>query len=436
MRLPAGTEPEASDDRLVQEPSEPQLIARTHRGQSPSRPGTIRVDNLALVVGILASSGPMSRANVSIASGLTKSSVSDLVKELLNKGLVIEAGIETVGTAGGRPGTVIAINDDGAAGLGLEINVDYLSVCVTDLGHQTRFSRFEWVDNRTRPLAQVVEHLGQLAQDALAHVGQVPVLGAALALPGLVDAGSGKLVRSTNLTWSDVDIGALLTEHIPPGLPLIAIDNSTNLAALGEQWSNPERSLGDFVLVSGGYGIGAGVVMSGKLLKGARGFAGEIGHLPVHPGGVTCRCGQRGCLQAYAGEEAILEQADRDGAVPAATGLINSPIERLVRLLDHGHGPALRATDVAAEALGIALSSVLKIVDTETIVLGGIYADLAPWLLTELDRQLTLRLFTEVQRPRIVVSDLGSDAASRGAADLVVRGILSDPAGVSTSRRD
>lgn len=378
----------------------------------------------------------MSRANVASASGLTKSTVSDLVKDLLHTGLVIEAGTETVGTAGGRPGTVIAINDDGAAGLGLEINVDYLAVCIIDLGHQTRFSRLEWVDNRTRPLAEVIEHLGQLIHEALKSVGQLPVLGVALALPGLVDAGSGKLVRSTNLTWSDIDIGALLSEHIPPGLPLIAVDNSTNLAALGEQWSNPERSLGDFVFVSGGYGIGAGLVMSGTLLKGARGFAGEIGHLPVHPGGVMCRCGQRGCLQAYAGEEAILEQSDRDGAVPAATGLINSPIERLVRLLDHGHGPALRATDVAAEALGIALSSVLKIVDSETIVLGGIYADLAPWLLSELERQLSLRLFTELQRPRIIVSELATDAASRGAAEFVVRGILNDPAGVAASRRN
>jgi predicted NBD/HSP70 family sugar kinase len=289
---------------------------------------------------------------------------------------------------------------------------------VVDLTGAVRHRAVRRADQRPRPPERVLADLRRLAGAAIVAVAPhgLDVAGTALAVPGLVDA-DGVVRFAPNLGWRDVAAGSALA-----GLdaPAVSIDNEANLAALGELRAGTDRS---FLYVSGEIGIGAGVVLDGALLRGARGWSGEIGHVAVHPDGPACRCGARGCLEQYAGEEAIL----------AAAGLPGSPSEAITHLAGAagaGHAPALAALDGAATALGVVVAGVVNLLDVDTVVLGGAYARLAPWLAPGVAREIAARVLTSRWSPvRVRASVLGGDAAVVGAAGSAVRAVLDHPAG-------
>ncbi|MBQ1161443.1 ROK family transcriptional regulator [Streptomyces sp. A73] len=204
-------------------------------------------------------------------------------------------------------------------------------------------------------------------------------------------------------------------------LPLI-VDNEANLGALAELWLDGGRVPRDFVHVSAEVGIGAAIVLGGELLRGNRGFAGEIGHVPVHPDGPLCACGGKGCLEQYAGEPALLGAAGvsvdrpRDAALAALRESAASGDER-----------ALRALEEAGTALGLALAGTVNLLDPSALVLGGVLARFAPWLLPSLERELVARTAAPGAPPDLVVSGLGADGPLLGAAHTAVRVVLDDP---------
>jgi predicted NBD/HSP70 family sugar kinase len=334
-----------------------------------------------------------SRAAVAAATGLTRATVSALVDDLVAGTLLIELE-PSPRTGAGRPAMGLALAPDGPVGLGLEINVDYLAACVVDLTGAVRHRLVEHADQRPAGAVTALAGLGALAARAraLAEADGLEPAGAALAVPGLV-AAPGLVRVAPNLGWQDVDAPALLrAAPALAGLP-ITVDNEANLAALGELRADGGET--DFVYVSGEIGIGAGIVLDGSLYRGVRGWSGEIGHIPVYPDGLPCRCGSRGCLEQYAGQEAIA-----------------------------AHGPAAAGT-----ALGIALASVVNLLDVDTIVLGGGYAPLLPRLRAGIEAELHRRVLTADLAPvTLRAATLGADAAMRGAADAVIRDVQADPA--------
>ncbi|MBB4739316.1 putative NBD/HSP70 family sugar kinase [Actinoplanes octamycinicus] len=360
---------------------------------APVRQSSVRAHNLALVLNTVANSAdPPSRAAVAGATGLTRATVSALVDDLIAGGLLVERD-PPPRTGAGRPAAGLALTAAGPAGLGLEINVDYLAACVVDLTGAVRQRFIEHADQRPAPAADALAALGVLAARArlAAEADGLVVAGAAVAVPGLVSAG---LVRvAPNLGWQDVDAPGLL-RAVPElaGLP-VTVDNEANLAALGElRVAGGEQT---FLYVSGEIGIGAGLVIDGELYRGARGWSGEIGHLTVDPDGKPCRCGASGCLEQYAGQEALA--ADEPGA---------------------------------AAALGIALSTVVNLLDVPVIVLGGAYAPYFERLRDGIEAELRRRVLTAGLAPvTLRAARLGADAAVRGAADAVIRGVRDDPAG-------
>jgi predicted NBD/HSP70 family sugar kinase len=319
--------------------------------------------------------------------------VSALVDDLIAGGLLIEHD-PAPRTGAGRPAAGLALAPTGPAGLGLEINVDYLAACVADLTGAVRHRFVTHADQRPLTPGAALAALGRLAAEAreAAAADGLVLAGAAVAVPGLV--GPDGLVRvAPNLGWQDVTVPALL--RAAPALAdlPIAVGNEANLAALGELRAGDG---GDptFLYVSGEIGIGAGIVLDGELYRGGRGWSGEIGHLTVFPGGRPCRCGANGCLEQYAGQEAV-------AADPAT----------------------------AASALGIALAAVVNLLDIDAIVLGGAYAEALPRLREGIEAELRLRVLTAGLAPvTLRAATLGGDAAMRGAADTVVRSIRDDPA--------
>jgi predicted NBD/HSP70 family sugar kinase len=394
-----------------------------------ARPIDVRRHNLAVVMRQAAARGSISRAEIARATGLTKGTVSVLVQELLRLGLLVELGTQTDGRVG-RPRSALGVNGDLHCGVGLEINVDYLAVCVADLLHRVRFHRVEAIDNRNVPPARVLERAARLVETALESAANesLVVAGVGVAVPGVVDVGAGHLLLAPNLGWSDLPLRDELLRRLGRDDLSVVVDNEANLAALGELWLGVGGGIGDYVHVSGEVGIGAGVVVGGALFRGARGFAGEMGHVVVDPDGPECSCGGRGCLERVAGQEALLRAAGLATSPGTSLGDADPALPKLIELLESGDAKALEAVRVAGTALGVGLADVVNVLDPDSIVLGGIYAPLERWLVGPLTKELGRQVVAGEWRPvRVCASSLGPDAAVRGAAGSVIERVLTAP---------
>ncbi|WP_121750396.1 ROK family transcriptional regulator [Streptomyces sp. E2N166] len=386
----------------------------------PARPGRALPDtqqgmrrrNLARVMHTVSAEGPLSRAAVASRIGLTRAAVSTLVDELVRSGLLEELGPERPGRVG-RPGSALAVSAHGPAGIGAEVGVDHLAVCAVDLRGRVRSRVVRYGSNRGRSPEPVLEQLTVLVRQVVAEVeaeGLWPA-GLAVAVPGLVARDARTVVRAPNLDWHDADLGALL-----PGVLPLTVANEANFGALAELWLG-DGTPRDFLHVSAEIGIGAAVVVDGRLLRGTRGFAGELGHVPVRPDGPECACGGRGCLEQYAGEKAVLRAA---GVEPG-----EDRVGLLAGRAAAGDEAVRRALHEAGTALGIALTGAVNLLDPEGVVLGGALAGLAPWLLPSLRDELARRTAGPVCP--VSVSDLGPQGPLLGAAHSVMRAVLDDP---------
>jgi predicted NBD/HSP70 family sugar kinase len=398
------------------------------RPAGAARPASVREHNLALVLHeIAAATAPPSRADVSAGTGLTRATVSALVDELLAGRLLTE--IERAPRAGaGRPAKGLVLAAGGGAGIGLEVNVDYVSACLVDLTGGLRHRTVRAADLRVVSPRQALAAVADLAAAARTEAVRqgLRVAGTALAVPGLVTP-AGLVRLAPNLGWRDVDAAGLLAGFGLAG-PLqsagIVIDNEANLAALGELHAGPDARA-TFLYVSGEIGVGAGIVLDGVLFRGARGWSGEIGHVPVAADGSPCRCGARGCLEQLAGLEALAIGA----GLPASALPPDQAVLRIAQRARRGDPSALGALDRAAHALGVGLSAVVNLLDIDHVVLGGVYGPLADWLRPTIGREINSRVLTAAWSPVAVrPARLGPEAAVVGAAGSVVRAILDRPA--------
>jgi predicted NBD/HSP70 family sugar kinase len=380
------------------------------------RQADLREHNLVLLLREVAQApAPPSRADLATYTSLTRATVSALVDDMIHGGLLVETAPRPRPGAG-RPSVGLALSGSGPAGLGLEINVDYLAASIVDLSRAVRHHQVIRADQRDRPPAEAFADLERLTLDATSAATRdgLQLVGATLGVPGLTQPGLVRL--APNLGWRDVTVPS----HF--GGLAIQVDNEANLAAIAQLVSLSEAP-DSFVYISGEIGIGAAIVSDRRVVRGARGFSGEIGHVPISPDGPLCRCGARGCLEQYAGQDAIRDEAGRrlpDGA--RATDF--------AALAEAGNLPMLTALERAGWALGIAISSVANLIDVETVVLGGFLAPLTPWLIPAMEQEIATRVLALPWAPlTLAASTLGADAAVHGAATSALRPIFDDPSG-------
>ncbi|WP_370325804.1 ROK family protein [Euzebya sp.] len=413
---------------------------RELRGPADQR--TIRDHNLALVLQHVAAAGESSRARIAEGTGLNKTTVSSLVAELMDRRLLREDGTRHDGAAG-RPAVSVRLDDTRYVGVGMEINVDYLAVAVVDLRGGVRdeqvvvdnFRHHTAEDSLARLSGLVADSLARLAADGLVAVG------ADLALPGLVDAERRRLLIAPNLGWRDLDAAALVEAGLAEsgvaaaGLERggwsVHVDNEANLGALGERWEGAGTDLSDVIYVSGEVGVGAGIIIGGELHRPRTGFGGEFGHMALVPDGPPCSCGSRGCVETAVGLEATLRRAGLDvDEVMSATGgaTASGPASTLADLAAQGDPAVREALEEVGGHLGVALASAVNLLGPESVILGGYFAALHPWLEPAISRELSARVLGVAHRPISVrPSVLQRVAAVRGAAGQVIRGLLADP---------
>ncbi|UKA62719.1 ROK family protein [Arthrobacter sp. FW306-04-A] len=394
---------------------------------SPGRVGDVRRQNLALVLAGIQGRGGATRAQLAAESGLTKASVSSLVADLLESGLVREASVTHDGERG-RPGTGLVLNPARGA-LAAEINVDYLAVGVLDFTGELTFHETVERHNRGSKPADILPLLIAMAKRAAtkASGAGIELLGGELTVPGLVDAERNVVLAAPNLGWTDVDLSEELPTLLPDAPFGVSLSNEANSAALAELWFGHGADNGksdrfrDFLYVSGEVGVGGGLVIDSQLFAGPQGHAGEIGHVVVNPDGPLCACGGHGCLETFAGQDAIYSAAGIEQ---------DSNTRHMAHLLQRAHDGdelAVSAAELAGRYLGIAVASTARVANVSAVVLGGHFAALEQWIAPALRRNLDHYAPGLIPEGNVAFSGLGRTGALMGAAATSVRRILGNP---------
>ena len=256
------------------------------------------------------------------------------------------------------------------------------------------------------------------------------VAGVGVAIPGLVDIERGVVRVAPNLGWRDVPLLDLLREHMTSDVHLL-LDNEANLGALAEYRRGASTGVDDLVYVLAESGVGGGVVVGGKLFRGASGFAGEIGHMTVKYDGITCACGSTGCWETVIGLAAVLRKAVPD----LADDLIADPrlnpedkIAFVIRRLEDGDRVALAAMADVGEWMGIGFANIADMFNPEVIVVAGVPASLAPWTIATAQASMIAHAVApNAGGCRLDVSPFGFSAGALGGALLVGERVVDDP---------
>ena len=392
----------------------------------------VRASNMSTVLrNILASPGEITRAGLSQRTGMTRATISRLVDDLVGAGLVreLEPGD---GGGRGRPANRLTPAEGSAVALGVEVDVASLDVMLVDiagreLGHR-RIER-DFADSAPEETMALAAREAHTLLESTLPDGAL-FLGAGVGLPGLVSP--TRLALAPNLGWRDIPHDQLLAPLAD--LNPVVVANEADLAAYAVAYTRPGVAGGPstFVYVSGEVGVGAGVIVDHRPMSGARAWSGEIGHMCADPNGPLCRCGARGCLEAYLGVRALAEH------VGAPTGSGARGILRCAGLVDEA-GATLamgaereRARAVLAEAgaaLGRVLSGVINAMDIPHVVLGGAVAELSGALLDPARDEIETRTLQAPWSSPIV--EILPDSVSltvRGAAFRVLDALVDDPA--------
>jgi len=399
----------------------------------PADQNLVKRLNSALILDHLLASSPQSRANLAQLTGLNRSTISSLVSDLIEMGLIREIGLEEADSRG-RPGMLLELNPGGGCIVGMEINVGYISVILTDFTAHTLWRRhIETAPGTSQGdiLALAEELIVAALRAGTAH--QLQPLGLGLGVPGLVDANLGTLKFAPNLNWHHVSFRDLWGQKF--GIPLY-IENAGNAAALGEYYFGVAKGCNHFLHLATGVGMSGGLMLDGQLYRGAGGFAGEVGHLIVESGGELCSCGRRGCWETLVGPRAVIrgvQYALENGAPSIIPDLVGGNLDRItmqivVNAANQGDQLAQGILADIALHLGTGIANLINIFNPELIVLGGTLTLAGDYLLPTISNIIAAEALGEPARMvALALSSQGTDACVKGAVALVIDGIVREP---------
>lgn len=386
----------------------------------------LRRHNLATVLDRLHLVGPMSRSALARQTGLNRSTIRDLIGELVDLGLVVETrGTPKAGP--GRPSSVARVRAEGAIVLAIEVEVDSIAVATVGLGgHIFEVVRDPNTPDNTAP-EQVVARLGALAGPLIESLpDDRSLVGAGVAVAGVVRRSDGFVDTAPNLGWRNLPMADMLSERL--GLSTVRVANEADMGALGEFRRGAGRDCRHMIYVAGEVGVGIGIIYEATPMLGLLGYAGEAGHTMVNPHGRQCRCGATGCWETEVGEEALLERA---GLKDWSGG---RPIEEVALRADEEDPKTHAALWDVGRWLGIGIGNLINIFNPEVVVVGGFYHEFYPVMAPAIEvgaKEVALDAPWEACSIRRSV--LGSDVVLLGVAELIIGEVIANPAAPAAS---
>jgi predicted NBD/HSP70 family sugar kinase len=389
----------------------------------------LRRHNRGLVLRTIRDHEPRPRARIAAATGLNRTTVSSLVAELGERGLVREGSLERGNL--GRPGLNVELDGRRVCGIGAEVNVNHVGTMALDLrGEVVSQHRLSLDTVRLAP-DEVFDRLADLVARTLQDLDDRSArpVGLTLGLAGLVDSAAGVLTIGPNLGWRDVPAADLLADRVGRASCPVLVDNEANLAAIAEAGSTPDGVHDDILVLVGEVGVGGGIVSRGSLLRGRHGFAGEIGHMMVDPQGRRCGCGRTGCWETVIGLRALVTAATApdDALRDPALGL-EDRLAELNRRAELGDARTLGAMTQVGRWIGLGAAALVNVLNPATIVLSGYFAEVGRWMVEAIETTLAEgAIAPQAGGCSVELSGLGFSAAVRGGAQVAIDTVFQDP---------
>lgn len=368
----------------------------------------IKKINKSLVLDTIIAHAPISRADISVQTGLNKTTVSSLVNEWIEEKLVIETGLGH--SSGGRKPVMLLFQRTAGYAIGVDVGVNYISALLTDLSGNIIANQWQRLD-----VDAPDEVAWQIIRTVRSLIDQAPpapygIVGIGVGVPGIVGE-SGIVLTAPNLGWQEVPLADMLASEL--GKP-VAIDNEANAGARGEKQYGIGKDARNLVYVSAGMGIGIGLVFHNEVYRGAFGLSGEFGHMTIQADkGLRCSCGNSGCWEMYASEKALFRR----------TGRPHHPeqLEEVIRLASEGDPSSVRALEEIGHYLGVGLGAMINGLNPELVIVGNRLAQARPWIernIMEAARRSSLRYHQD--QTRIEFASLGLYSAPLGAASMAI----------------
>ncbi|SEM75596.1 xylose repressor, XylR [Paenisporosarcina quisquiliarum] len=375
----------------------------------------VKKGNKSLVLDKIKYNSPISRASVASQVGLNKGTVSSLVNDLLEEHLIYESGPGE--SSGGRRPVMLLFNENAGYSIGIDLGVNYLLGVLTDLNgnihteKQITFKNLSYEEIETK-LFETIEFL-------LKSTPECPhgVIGIGVGVPGIVDK-DDNILLAPNLNWRNINLKEVLEERY--NVPII-IENEANAGAYGEKNFGAGKDFENVIYVSAGIGIGVGLILNGSLYKGSNGFSGELGHMTIQAEGAKCRCGNEGCWELYASEQALTRQAEKLD-IPSDM----QDLEGLVTLAERGNDEVIALFEQTGDYLGIGINNIINIFNPQQVIIGNRLASSEKWLKEPLNKRVAKQaLWFQQNDLQIDFSELSTRSTALGVAAFSIENFLS-----------
>ncbi|MBT2644653.1 ROK family transcriptional regulator [Bacillus sp. ISL-41] len=365
----------------------------------------VKKNNKALVLSLIIEKETISRADIANVTGLNKTTVSSLVTELLEDELIYESGPGI--SSGGRRPVILHFNRSTGYAIGVDIGVNYILAVLTDLKGKIIVEKSQNV-NRTSysSIISTVQTMIQSLMDDMPN-SRYGIVGIGVGVPGIVNK-EGSVLLAPNLGWTNIQLKEDLERIF--NVPII-IENEANAGAVGEQQFGAGQDYENILYVSAGIGIGVGIILNTELYQGKSGFSGEMGHMIIELNGKRCNCGSRGCWEAYASENALLEMAGEN---------IDS-LESLIEHAKNGEKSAIDLFEKIGQYLGFGINNIINTFNPDQVIIGNRLALLREWIeepiLTTIENHTLAYHQKEMQ---LEFSKLGKYSTALGVSAFVV----------------
>lgn len=332
----------------------------------------LRKRNRALVISAIRRAGQPSRTDIARTTGLSHSTISAISADLLSEGVLAQAkGAESTSLKRGRPQIAIGINPDAATILTVVLSLNSLSAALIDYSGSIVAEDHRKLSTLAISRANLIAETTAAVRRLLSHpgLGSRPVLRIVMAVQGITDSLARTMLWSPITAHSDIPFADALEEA--SGIPA-TVENDCSMIAMALRWRNPQRYRDDFITILLSHGIGMGLMLKGSLFSGTHSSGAEFGHMVHEPEGALCRCGRRGCVEAYAGNYAIWRNA-REGDENSSPNadIADTDMAALAAEARHRDGPERRAFEKAGRALGYGLGNLFALIDPAPVCFVG-----------------------------------------------------------------
>lgn len=392
----------------------------------------LKKQNQSLILSIIKEQGPISRVAIAKEIGLTKSAISKVVGNLIKRGLVEEVGIDD--TSVGRKPLMLKLTTNNYFVVGVGIRRIEVCVGIADLrGNIITRKRMPLgkEDDQKRILKKIINLVYKTVKDS--KLGMDKVIGIGIGSPGPLYAHSGVILSPPNFPgWHNVPLKKLMEEEFK--IPVF-IDNDANASALGEKWFGAGKGIDNFIYLLLDKGVGAGIVINGKVYRGVDGIAGEFGHTSISLKGKKCECGNYGCLENFISHSATISRLKKlisFGKKTIITKMVKGKLEdikikTIIEAAQKKDELSLKLLEETAKYLGIGITNLVNLFNTKTIIIGGQLAYAKELLLEPIRKIVKKRAYpATVHNLKIITGHLGEEVYIAGAVALALSFIFSN----------